>query len=89
MNTTSYPIKPIKTEKLTLTTAETEVSTKSQPCLMTVVDGNVYIAGKRDTSVSSSSYLLTEGETLRFFGDVKLCSDSSGADVRILYYDVV
>lgn len=56
---------------------------------MTVVEGNVYIAGKRDTSVSSSSYLLTEGETLRFFGDVKLCSDEDGADVRILYYDVV
>ena len=89
MNITNYPIKPIKTEKLVLTEDQTAISTKSQPCIMSVVSGNVFLAGKRDDEVSSDSFVLTAGDDLRFFGDIALCSDSDGADVRLLYYDVI
>ena len=89
MNTANYPIKPIKAEKIVLTDESVTVSTKSQPCLMTVMSGNVYLAGKRDSEVSEDSFFLAEGETLRFFGDIMLCSDEDGADVRLLYYDVI
>lgn len=89
MNTTSYPIKPIKTQKISLTNEAYELTTKSQPCLLSVVSGTVFLGGKRDTTADSDSYILAQGDTLRLFGDIKLCSDESGADVRILFYDVV
>ncbi len=89
MNTTSYPIKPIKTQKLTLTAEPYELGTKSQPCLLCVVSGSVFLGGKRDSSVSDESYILNAGDTLRLFGDIKLCSNDEGADVRVLFYDVV
>ncbi len=89
MNTTTYPIKPIKTQKLTLTNEAYELSTKSQPCLLSVVSGKVFLGGKRDITANGDSYILNEGDTLRLFGDIKLCSDENGADVRILFYDVV
>ena len=89
MNTTSYPIRPIKTEKLTLSQNGTPVSTRSQPCRMVVISGKVYVAGKRDSDVSTDCFCLSEGDRFEFFGDVKLCSDKDGADVRLLYYDIV
>ena len=90
MNIISYPIKPIRTEKLLLTNKAVEVSTRSQPCILSVVSGNAYVAGKRDGSVNAENgFILKAGDELRFFGDVKLCSDAEGADVRLLYYDVV
>lgn len=89
MNTTSYPIKPIKAQKLVLTSQAHELSTKSQPCLLSVVSGKVFLGGKRDAAANQDSYILSEGDTLRLFGDIKLCSDEEGADVRILFYDVV
>lgn len=89
MNTISYPIKPIKTQRLDLTSEAYELSTKSQPCLLSVASGKVFLGGKRDLSATSDSYILNAGDTLRLFGDIKLCSDDEGADVRILFYDVV
>ena len=89
MNTTSYPIKPLKTMKLALTSEAYELSTKSQPCLLSVASGKVFLGGKRDLTANADSYVLCEGDTLRLFGDIKLCSDENGADVRVLFYDVV
>lgn len=89
MNTTNYPIKPIKAQKLNLTEEVTNLYTKSQPCLLNVVSGTVFLGGKRDITATKDSYILNAGDTIRFFGDIKLSSDENGADVRVLFYDVV
>jgi len=89
MLVSKLPSIPRSSVKLTLTGTPTVVDTKSRYCHLTVASGNAYITGEHNAPATTDSFPLIRGIVYDFAGKLSLASDSSGADVRILYYDTI
>ncbi len=81
-------LKPLYAE--TLEIAENEIiKTYGLMARIKPQDGDIYITGSEEDA-SEDSYLLEEGETLDFAGEVSVCpTGNEEVSVKILYFDAL
>lgn len=74
-------------KKYAVGAAATVIDTSSRYCMLKVLSGNLYVTGTEDTAVTADSFKITPDMVFEFTGTLRLISDATGADVRVLFYD--